>query len=153
MTTIGDPLRLQQVTGKLLANARLHTPAGTRVTVRLRQDEAAVRLVVEDDGPGISADIRDTVFERFARADHSRPGPPTRSGATWCVGTRTRERLVQAHQGKTATGDDARRGARRKCWRRMNLAHSPCLAVSGVINRWRHFFTGSDGGPSGGAGS
>lgn len=74
--TVGDPLRLQQITGNLLANARLHTPAGTRVTVRLHQDEAAsVRLVVEDDGPGIPEDIRDTVFERFARADHTRAGP------------------------------------------------------------------------------
>ncbi|WP_433887820.1 sensor histidine kinase [Streptomyces sp. CA-111067] len=72
--TTGDPLRLQQITGNLLANARLHTPAGTRVTVRLRQDKAAARLTVEDDGPGIPADIRDTVFERFTRADHTRPG-------------------------------------------------------------------------------
>lgn len=70
--TAGDPLRLQQITGNLLANARLHTPAGTRVTVRLRQDEAVVRLMVEDDGPGIPEDVRSTVFERFARADHTR---------------------------------------------------------------------------------
>ena len=71
----GDALRLQQITGNLLANARLHTPAGTRVTVRLRADGAATRLVVEDDGPGIPDALRATVFERFARADHSRPGP------------------------------------------------------------------------------
>ncbi|MFJ2955061.1 sensor histidine kinase [Streptomyces sp. NPDC087270] len=74
ITTTGDPLRLQQITGNLLANAHQHTPAGTRVTVRLRQDRASTRLVVEDDGPGIPADILDTVFERFARADHTRPG-------------------------------------------------------------------------------
>ncbi|SEG83406.1 two-component system, OmpR family, sensor kinase [Actinacidiphila yanglinensis] len=75
VTTTGDPLRLQQITGNLLANARLHTPAGTRVTVRLRQDGPRVRLVVEDDGPGIPEDLLGTVFERFARADHTRPGP------------------------------------------------------------------------------
>ena len=75
VTVTGDALRLQQITGNLLANARLHTPAGTRVTVRLRADGAATRLVVEDDGPGIPDALRATVFERFARADHSRPGP------------------------------------------------------------------------------
>ncbi|MDD1059899.1 hypothetical protein NMG29_17110 [Streptomyces cocklensis] len=40
-----------RVTGNLLADAGLHTRLGSRVTVRLRQDEAASRLVVEDDGP------------------------------------------------------------------------------------------------------
>nr|WP_202451488.1 HAMP domain-containing sensor histidine kinase [Streptomyces sp. SID4948] len=75
VTVDGDALRLQQITGNLLANARLHTPAGTRVTIRLRQDDETTRLVVEDDGPGIPADIQGTVFERFARADHTRPGP------------------------------------------------------------------------------
>ncbi len=34
-----------------------------------------------------------------------------------------------------------------------DLAHSSCPVVSGVIRRWRLFFTGSGGGPSGGVGS
>jgi two-component system OmpR family sensor kinase len=75
VSVTGDGLRLQQITGNLLANARTHTPAGTRVTVRLRQDDAVTRLMVEDDGPGVPDTIRDTVFERFARADYTRPGP------------------------------------------------------------------------------
>jgi two-component system OmpR family sensor kinase len=75
VTTTGDPSRLQQITGNLLANARAHTPAGTRVTVRLRQDDTCTRLMVEDDGPGVPPDILGTVFERFARADHTRSGP------------------------------------------------------------------------------
>jgi two-component system OmpR family sensor kinase len=74
VTVTGDGLRLQQITGNLLANARVHTPPGTRVTVGLRQDEAGTRLTVEDDGPGVPADIRDSVFERFARADYGRSG-------------------------------------------------------------------------------
>ncbi|BBA95664.1 putative two-component system sensor kinase [Actinacidiphila reveromycinica] len=69
----GDPLRLQQVAGNLLGNARRHTPPGTRVTVRLRQGGDGTRFQVEDDGPGIPEGVRDTVFERFARADHTRP--------------------------------------------------------------------------------
>ncbi|TLS42762.1 hypothetical protein FE633_29365 [Streptomyces montanus] len=99
---------------------------------------------------GAAAD--DDTFIALTHANGVRSRGPSRPGL-WCVGTRTREWLVRVHQGKTATGDDARRGAGGKCGRRVNLTRSPCLAVSGVINRWRHFFTGSDGGASGGAGS
>ncbi len=80
VTVAGDRLRLQQVAGNLLSNARRHTPPGTRVTLRLRQDrDGTTRLQVADDGPGIPADVRDTVFERFARADHT-THPGTASG-------------------------------------------------------------------------
>jgi two-component system OmpR family sensor kinase len=66
----GDAHRLQQIAGNLLTNARVHTPAGTRVTVRLRQGAEGTALTVADDGPGVPAAIRDTAFERFTRADH-----------------------------------------------------------------------------------
>ncbi|MEV6010528.1 HAMP domain-containing sensor histidine kinase [Streptomyces sp. NPDC051976] len=72
VTLIGDAHRLQQITANLLANARVHTPAGTRVLVRLRQHPDATLLTVTDNGPGVPEAVRDTVFERFARADHLR---------------------------------------------------------------------------------
>jgi two-component system OmpR family sensor kinase len=72
VTVIGDPARLQQVLANLLANARMHTPEGTGVTVGVgTRDEQAV-LRIEDTGPGIPAELLPHIFERFARGDGSR---------------------------------------------------------------------------------
>ncbi|MGW1892839.1 sensor histidine kinase [Streptomyces sp. NPDC002004] len=68
----GDPHRLHQVVANLLANARVHTPRGTAVTLRLAQGRTGTELTVADDGPGVPEPIRATVFDRFTRADHSR---------------------------------------------------------------------------------
>ncbi|WP_141726275.1 sensor histidine kinase, partial [Actinacidiphila rubida] len=70
----GDAHRLHQIAANLLANARAHTPAGTRVTVQLRQTPDATELAVVDNGPGIPEALRDTVFERFTRAPQPRSG-------------------------------------------------------------------------------
>ncbi|MEU0425510.1 HAMP domain-containing sensor histidine kinase [Streptomyces canus] len=71
VTVKGDAHRLQQVLANLLSNARLHTPAGTKVTVTLETDGSTASLKVHDDGPGIPEDIQPGVFERFTRADRS----------------------------------------------------------------------------------
>ncbi|MFE9386658.1 sensor histidine kinase [Streptomyces sp. NPDC007025] len=68
----GDESRLRQVLANLLANARSHTPPGTTVRAQLALDGGRVEVRVVDDGPGIPADVRERVFERFARGDASR---------------------------------------------------------------------------------
>ncbi|PKW26827.1 sensor histidine kinase [Phycicoccus duodecadis] len=68
----GDGARLHQILANLLANARTHTPAGTRVVTRLRPEGSLVRISVSDNGPGIPADLQKKVFERFTRGDDSR---------------------------------------------------------------------------------
>ncbi|MEE4545006.1 HAMP domain-containing sensor histidine kinase [Streptomyces sp. V4-01] len=73
VTVTGDAHRLHQLAANLLANARVHTPSGTRVTVRLRQSRDATTLVVHDDGPGIPEQLRATVFQRFTRAPQRHP--------------------------------------------------------------------------------
>jgi len=64
----GDPARLHQVVTNLLTNARKYTPAGTTVTVAVREDGFEVR----DDGPGFPPELLPVAFERFSRGDASR---------------------------------------------------------------------------------
>jgi two-component system sensor histidine kinase MprB len=66
----GDPLRLERALGNLVENALLHGAAP--VTVRVRPGE----VIVDDAGPGIPAELRTAMFERFRRgADvQNRPG-------------------------------------------------------------------------------
>jgi signal transduction histidine kinase len=67
-----DELRTLQLGRILVENAMLHTPPGTAVEVRAaRRGDAAV-LEVEDGGPGIPADQRQQLFERFFRLDGAR---------------------------------------------------------------------------------
>jgi two-component system OmpR family sensor kinase len=58
---------LHRLAGNLIENALIHTPPGTPVTVSVRQDGANAVLEVADRGPGVAADMRERVFERFAR--------------------------------------------------------------------------------------
>ncbi|MFF1298399.1 MULTISPECIES: sensor histidine kinase [unclassified Streptomyces] len=72
VTVPGDAHRLHQVLANLLANARLHTPVGSTVTISLRTDAGVAALKVHDDGPGVAEDIRPKVFERFTHGDRRR---------------------------------------------------------------------------------
>lgn len=72
VTVHGDEGRLRQVADNLLANARVHTPAGTPVRVRVRDEGQDAVLEVEDDGPGIAAEDAERIFERFYRSETSR---------------------------------------------------------------------------------
>jgi two-component system sensor histidine kinase TctE len=62
----GVPLLLRELLSNLVDNAVKYTPAGGHVTVRTRAGALAV-LEVEDDGIGIPAEERSSIFERFYR--------------------------------------------------------------------------------------
>ncbi|MBU9766823.1 HAMP domain-containing histidine kinase [Mycobacterium sp. TNTM28] len=92
----GDRLRLHQILANLLANARVHTPPGTRVDISLLcPDRDTVLLTVTDDGPGIPEHQQSEIFERFARGDSSRS---RRAGSTG-LGLAIVSALVKAHRG------------------------------------------------------
>ena len=63
----GDPFLMREMLGNLLDNAIRYTQQGGQVTVRVVVERDAVRLSVEDNGPGIPEPERERVFERFYR--------------------------------------------------------------------------------------
>jgi signal transduction histidine kinase len=69
---VGDPERVLQIGRLLVENAIVHTPPGTPVRLRVTSDDGHAVLAVEDEGPGISTEHAEQVFERFYRADGGR---------------------------------------------------------------------------------
>lgn len=92
---LGDAPSLHQVVANLLANARTHTPAGTRVTVHLREEGEQALVEVADAGPGIPESVRASLFERFVRGDDSR----SRAAGSTGLGLSIAEAIVRAHRG------------------------------------------------------
>lgn len=94
-----DATRLRRVLANLLANA---AEAGARsVTVRGGVDGELVRVVVEDDGPGVDAAVRGRLFEPFATG---------RAGGTG-LGLAVSRRILERHGGSLALAAAAGPGA------------------------------------------
>ena len=64
-----DRARMRQVLDNLLSNAVRHTPEGTSISVEVAPEDDTVRLTVADDGPGMTPETAERVFERFFRSD------------------------------------------------------------------------------------
>jgi signal transduction histidine kinase len=97
----GNADLLAQVVRNLLENANRH--AATGVEVGLRDRDGAV-LTVSDDGPGVRADDRERIFQRFTRADASRERGIGGSG----LGLAIARRIVELHGGRIFVDGGAR---------------------------------------------
>ncbi|MBA2277511.1 MAG: HAMP domain-containing histidine kinase, partial [Chloroflexia bacterium] len=103
----GDRTRLRQVIDNLLTNARTHTPPGIPIHVAVEHGATSVALVVADEGPGINADDRERIFERFWRADPARGRAKGGTG----LGLAIVASLVHAHDGTVEVGGEPGTGA------------------------------------------
>jgi two-component system OmpR family sensor kinase len=91
-----DAHRIHQVIANLLANARIHTPAGTSVKVGLGVTAGDTAVVtVADNGPGIPRQQQRELFERFTRGDSSRQRGTGSTG----LGLSIVRAVVDAHGG------------------------------------------------------
>ena len=91
----GDDARLHQVVANILANARVHTPAGTDVVTAVVIDGSNAVVTVTDDGPGIPLNLQPVLFERFARGDGSR----SRAAGSTGLGLAIVAAVVEGHGG------------------------------------------------------
>ncbi|MEU4801051.1 HAMP domain-containing sensor histidine kinase [Actinosynnema sp. NPDC023587] len=90
-----DPMRVRQVLDNLLANAALHTPPGTAVTLSVAVEDRCAVLRVDDTGPGIPVADQPRIFDRFYRVDNSRTRDRGGSG----LGLAVAQSLIAAHGG------------------------------------------------------
>jgi len=91
---------LREALGNLIENAISHTPAGTRVRLRVTNEPA---IEVIDCGPGVPAEQRARIFERFWRGDQSKGGAG--------LGLAIVDRIMKALHGSVTVGDGPDGGA------------------------------------------
>jgi len=101
------PMAVARALDNLVGNAVRH---GTRAEVSLLVGERSVRLVVEDDGPGIPADRRDEAILPFTRLDSARD--PNRGGGVG-LGLSIAADVALSHGGQLRLGDSDRLGGLR----------------------------------------
>jgi signal transduction histidine kinase len=98
---------IAQAMANLIDNAVKYTPSGGAITLQARRNKSTneIELTVKDSGPGILAEDRDRVIERFVRLDQSRSQPGSGLGLSLVAA------VAEAHRGRLLLGDgDPSRG-------------------------------------------
>jgi signal transduction histidine kinase len=101
-----DEQRLMQAVLQLAANAVRHTAEGDLVALGSEVRDAEVRFWVRDSGPGVPADERDRIFERFYRG---RSGHRPSDGAG--LGLSIVKAIAEAHRGRVELDSPPGQGA------------------------------------------
>jgi PAS domain S-box-containing protein len=71
-----DGPKVERIVENLVANSARHTPMGTPIRIRVERAEGGALLVVDDEGPGVPAELRESIFEPFRQEPSSRPHQP-----------------------------------------------------------------------------
>jgi PAS domain S-box-containing protein len=71
-----DGSKVERIVENLLANALKHTPAETDVRVSVENFDGGVLIAVDDRGPGVAEDERESIFELFSRGRDSTSNAP-----------------------------------------------------------------------------
>jgi signal transduction histidine kinase len=108
VTLDADPDRLAQAVRNLVRNAVQHTPAGGRIRLSSAAGGGVVQITVDDSGPGIPADQRDRIFDRFHRTSAA---APRTEGAG--LGLSIVKAIVEAHGGRVHAESSADLGGAR----------------------------------------
>ena len=105
---LGDAGKIYQVVANLLANARIHTPIGTPITVSVDSNDDGTSISIADAGPGLSQEDQTRIFERFYRADPSRNRAKEEGSG---LGLSIVASVMQAHGGKVSVDSKLGEGA------------------------------------------
>lgn len=90
-----DAKRLERAIGNLIINSVKYNKNGTRFLVSLIKEENKVKVIVSDDGIGLSEDIKKDIFNPFVREEKSRNSKKGGSG----LGLTISKEIVEKHGG------------------------------------------------------
>jgi two-component system OmpR family sensor kinase len=107
LQVVGDPDQLRLLVVNLLDNAVKFTPPGRRIHLRLEGRPDRARLEVRDEGPGVAAEDRPFIFDRFYRAPTTRPT----GSATGGLGLAVVRWVAERHGGEVRLLDTEGPGA------------------------------------------
>jgi NtrC-family two-component system sensor histidine kinase KinB len=106
---VGDVARLASVIGNVLGNALKYSPRGGTVQASMERSVAdtdslsAIRLIIDDEGPGVPPEYRERIFEKFFRVEHQQAGSTTTARGTG-IGLYLCREIIKAHDGTIRCG-------------------------------------------------
>ncbi|EDL0829326.1 ATP-binding protein [Salmonella enterica] len=95
---------LRRAISNLLSNAIRYTPPGKTITLRIKEADNQIHIIVENPGTPIAPEHLPRLFDRFYRVDPSRQRKGEGSG----IGLAIVKSIVTAHQGKVSVTSDTR---------------------------------------------
>lgn len=99
---------IESVLDNLLANALRHSPQGSTCIVELTSAKGVVKLVVADNGTGVSDELKERIFERFYRTDEAR----NRKSGGFGIGLAICRRIIKERGGSIWVEDNTPSGAK-----------------------------------------
>jgi signal transduction histidine kinase len=102
-----DPSVMVQVLENLVSNAVKYSPTGKTIFVRLKQEAGAIRVEVQDEGPGLTAEDQKKLFGKFARLSAKPTGGENATG----LGLSIVKKMVEAMNGKVWCESEPGKGA------------------------------------------
>ncbi len=92
-----DAVLMERLFSNLLENAAKYTPTGSKLVIGAQNISAGgkpfVRVYIDDNGPGLPANMEDRVFEKFTRGEKESAKPGIGLGLSIC------RAIVEAHGG------------------------------------------------------
>jgi PAS domain S-box-containing protein len=101
-----DPPKVERIVENLVANALKYTPPDTRISVRVSSDPKGLLIAVDDEGPGVADELKESVFDLFTRGVDT-----TSDTAGTGIGLSLVSQFARLHGGRAWVEDNARGGA------------------------------------------
>jgi PAS domain S-box-containing protein len=101
-----DAAKIERIFENLLSNAIRHTPPDSRIWIRVGPEAGGALLVVEDDGPGVPAEHRESIFQPFGQG----AGAPEHAPGVG-IGLAVVSRFAELHGGRAWVQDREGGGA------------------------------------------